>query len=160
MQNVNVTVLGTGLMGAPMARNLLKAGFKVTVWNRSRQKAKVLEQDGADVADTPQAAVKDADYVITMLSDGPAVRDLVFDHGVAKAMKNGATLLDMSSIKPSEAREHAELLRAMGLEQLDAPVSGGTKGQKPPHSRLWLAEGKQCLKRPCLFSKQWAGRYG
>ncbi len=128
MSSVKVSVLGTGLMGGPMARNLLKAGFDVTVWNRTRQKAEALADDGASIADTPQDAVSETDFVITMLSDGPAVRDLMFDQGVAAAMKKGAMLLDMSSIKPAEARAHAAILREMGLDQLDAPVSGGTRG--------------------------------
>src|SRR5680860_83577 len=128
MSIISVTFLGTGLMGAPMARNLLKAGFNVSVWNRTHQKAEALAEDGAVVFDTPQQAVKDADYVITMLSDGAAVHDLMIKQGVAGAMKKGATLLDMGSIKASEARANAETLRGLGLNQLDAPVSGGTKG--------------------------------
>ena len=123
-----VTVLGTGLMGAPMARNLLKAGFEVHVWNRSTEKARALEPDGAKVFDTPQKAVGSANFVVTMLSDGAAVHDLILTQGVASAMKPGSVLLDMSSIKPSEARIHAATLKEMGLGQLDAPVSGGTKG--------------------------------
>lgn len=128
MGDINVTVLGTGLMGAPMVKNLLNAGLNVSVWNRTREKAEALEPLGAAVFDTPQEAVANADFVITMLSDGSAVKQLIFDQGVAKAMKSGATLLDMSSIKPNEAREHAELARKTGLNHLDAPVSGGTKG--------------------------------
>jgi 2-hydroxy-3-oxopropionate reductase len=128
MSEVTVTVLGTGLMGGPMARNLLKAGYQVTVWNRTRSKAEALTDDGAVIAESPQGAVRGADYVITMLSDGSAVKDLMLDQGVAAAMKPGAVLLDMGSIKASEAREHAEIFRGMGLEQLDAPVSGGTRG--------------------------------
>jgi 2-hydroxy-3-oxopropionate reductase len=123
-----VAVLGTGLMGAPMARNLLKAGITVHAWNRTREKAEALSADGALVFDTAAEAVKDADFVLTMVSDGSAVRALVLDSGLANHMKKGATLLDMSSIKPSEAREHASILAGMGLGHLDAPVSGGTKG--------------------------------
>jgi len=123
-----ITVLGTGLMGNPMARNLLKAGFDVTVWNRTRAKADPLAMAGARIATTAAEAVSQADFVITMLSDGVAVKDLIFDQGVARAMNNGAVLIDMGSIKPAEAREHAGLLEAMGLGHLDAPVSGGTRG--------------------------------
>src|SRR5207244_2993584 len=68
-----VAVLGTGIMGAPMARNLLKAGFEVRVWNRTPGKARALAADGADVGETPADAVREADFVITMLADGEAV---------------------------------------------------------------------------------------
>lgn len=125
---MKVALLGTGLMGGPMAKNILKAGFDLTIWNRSRDKADALAPFGAKVADAAPAAVKDADVVITMLSDGFAVGTLLFDDGVAKAMKPGATVVDMSSIKPAQAREHSAKLSEMGLHHLDAPVSGGTKG--------------------------------
>jgi len=123
-----VAVLGIGLMGAPMARNLLKAGFMVNCWNRTRAKAEELAKFGAVIFNTPQEAVADADFVLTMLSDGSAVEALMLEGGVAGAMKKGAALLDMSSIKPSQAREHSTSLKKMGLGHLDAPVSGGTKG--------------------------------
>lgn len=125
---MKVTLLGTGLMGGPMAKNILKAGFSLTVWNRSRDKAELLSAFGALVADNASQAVSDADVVITMLSDGFAVGTLLFNDGVASAMRPGATIVDMSSIKPAQAREHAQQLKSMGLEHLDAPVSGGTKG--------------------------------
>ena len=123
----HVAFLGTGLMGAPMARNLLKAGFPVTAWNRSADKAEALKPDGATVAASAAEAARDADIVITMVSDGNAVRALL-DGGVTEAMKPGAILVDMSSIKPREARAHFDLLRERGVSALDAPVSGGTRG--------------------------------
>lgn len=128
MNKPTVCVLGIGLMGAPMARNLLSAGFNIHVWNRTLAKAKALEPDGAHVFEDPKTAVKTADYVITMMSDGPAVHDLMFDQGVADAMKSAAVLMDMSSIKPAEARIHAKKMTDKDLGYLDAPVSGGTKG--------------------------------
>ena len=121
-----VTVLGTGLMGAPMARNLLKAGHEVTAWNRTRAKADALADDGARVAGELREAVAGASFVVTMLSDGPAVRAVLDE--VADAMEAGATLIDMSSIRLEEAREHATLLAGHDVRALDAPVSGGTKG--------------------------------
>ena len=125
---MKVTLLGTGLMGGPMAKNILKAGFSLTVWNRSRDKAEPLASLGATVANTAAEAVSDADVVISMLSDGFAVGALLFDNGVAAAMKPGAIVVDMSSIKTAQARYHAETLKSMGLNHVDAPVSGGTKG--------------------------------
>lgn len=125
---LRIAFLGIGLMGLPMARNLLKAGFAVTAWNRSPDKAEALTAFGGTVAPTPADAVHQADIVITMLSDGPAVADMLFDNGVAGAMETGAVFVDMSSIKPAEARDHAERLTNLGIDALDAPVSGGTKG--------------------------------
>ena len=123
-----IAFLGTGLMGSHMARNILKAGFSLTAWNRTLAKAQALIADGADVPATAAEAIAEADIVITMLSDGPTVHDLLFDQELAAAMKLGTLLIDMSSIKPSEARTHAALMRERGLHHLDAPVSGGTKG--------------------------------
>lgn len=126
---MNVTLLGTGLMGAPMARRLCAApDLAVTVWNRTREKALPLAGAGATVAETLAEAVACADAVITMVDHGAAVADLVFDQGAAAAMRPGSVLIDMSSIKPREARVHAERLAALGIEALDAPVSGGTVG--------------------------------
>jgi 3-hydroxyisobutyrate dehydrogenase-like beta-hydroxyacid dehydrogenase len=120
--------LGIGLMGAPMARNVLKAGFPVTLWNRSRAKADALVADGALVADTPADAVREADIVVIMLENGPIVADVLFAQGTAQAMRPGTLVVDMSSIKPFEAQDHARRLAALGVQHVDAPVSGGTVG--------------------------------
>ena len=125
--SLKIAFLGTGLMGAPMVRNLLKAAFPVTVWNRSPGKAEALLPDGARVAGSASNAARDADVVITMVSDGAAVRALL-DDGLADAMTPGTVFIDMSSIKPREARDHFDLLAARGIRAIDAPVSGGTKG--------------------------------
>jgi 3-hydroxyisobutyrate dehydrogenase-like beta-hydroxyacid dehydrogenase len=125
---MKIAFLGIGLMGFPMARNLLQAGFNVTAWNRAAGKAEALEAFGGTLAALVKDAVRDADCVITMLSDGRAVADVLFAQGVAAAMKHGALFIDMSSIKPAEAKNHAAHLAALGIEALDAPVSGGTKG--------------------------------
>ena len=113
-------------MGAPMACNLLAGGFSVRAWNRTRAKAEAI--DGATVCDTVVEAVSGADFVLTMLSDGPAVDGYIFDASVTGAMKGGATWLDMSSAKPEEARRQSAHLADLGFGHLDAPVSGGTKG--------------------------------
>ena len=120
--------LGIGLMGSRQVRRLLNAGYPVTVWNRTRNKAEPLAADGATVAGSPAEAVADADIVITMLENGSVVTDLLVGQGVAKAMRPGSLLIDMSSIKPAEARDHARLLNERGVRHLDAPVSGGTVG--------------------------------
>lgn len=125
---MNIALLGTGMMGFPMARRLCEAGHSVRAWNRTRAKAEGLAAFGATVHDTATAAVQGAEFVITMLEHGPVVAQVLFDIGVAGAMKPGTVLIDMSSIKPAEARAHAERLGAMGITHLDAPVSGGTLG--------------------------------
>jgi len=124
----SIAFLGTGLMGAPMCQNLLSAGLPLTVWNRSQAKAEPLAKRGAVVADSPQSAVADADAVITMLSDGPAVSAVMFEQGAADAIREGATHIDMSSIGADEAIEHAKRHAERGVRYLDAPVSGGTRG--------------------------------
>src|SRR5690606_37853247 len=97
-------------------------------WNRSRSKAERLQPFGAHVADTPADAVAAADIVICLLQDGHAVSEVLFGQGAAAAMRPGALVIDMSSILPSQAREHASRLEACGVQHLDAPVSGGTVG--------------------------------
>ena len=124
----SIAFLGTGLMGAPMCQNLLSAGLPLTVWNRSLAKAEPLAKRGAVVADSPQSAVADADAVITMLSDGPAVSAVMFEQGAADAIREGVTHIDMSSIGADEAIEHAKRHAERGVRYLDSPVSGGTRG--------------------------------
>ena len=123
-----IAFIGTGLMGGPMARRLLGAGFKVSVWNRSVEKAEALVADGAVLASSPAEAAKGADVVITMLSDGNAVAEVLFEAGVAAALEKGAVVIDSSSIAPPIARDHSAKLAAMGLNHIDAPVSGGVPG--------------------------------
>ena len=125
---MNIAVLGTGMMGYPMARRLCEAGHHVRAWNRTRAKAEGLSAFGATVHDTATATVQGAEFVITMLEHGPVVEQVLFGTGVAGTMQPGTVLIDMSSIKPAEARAHAERLGAMGITHLDAPVSGGTLG--------------------------------
>lgn len=123
-----IAFLGTGLMGAPMAGRLLDAGFDVTVWNRNSAKSAPLVEKGAKLAQTAAKAGVDADIVITMLTDGPAVRDVLFEQGVAAVLKKGSIIIDMSSISPDFAREHSKRLEATGVNHIDAPVSGGVVG--------------------------------
>jgi 3-hydroxyisobutyrate dehydrogenase-like beta-hydroxyacid dehydrogenase len=125
---IQVAVLGIGMMGFPMARRLCEAGCQVTVWNRSRSKAERLEPAGAVVADTPAQAVEQADVVITLLENGAVVEDVLFQQGTHASLRPGTLVIDMSSIQPAQARDHAQRLNAVGVRHLDAPVSGGTVG--------------------------------
>lgn len=124
----HIGFLGTGLMGAPMAANLLKAGFTLTVWNRTEAKTEPLADAGAGVADAPAGVAEGADAVVSMLESGPVVTEVLFDRGVADALAPGSLVIDMASIPPSTARDHARRLAAKGFGHLDAPVSGGTRG--------------------------------
>ncbi len=127
---MKLAFLGIGLMGFPMARRLCEAGHEVHVWNRSRDKAERLATLAtlATVHDTAAAAAREAEIVITMLENGEVVEQVLFGAGVANAMKPGTVVVDMSSIKPAEARAHAERLGDYAITHLDAPVSGGTIG--------------------------------
>jgi 2-hydroxy-3-oxopropionate reductase len=120
--------LGTGLMGAPMVRRLLGARFAVTVWNRDAAKAAPLVDEGATQAQSPREAVTGADIVFTMLTNGPAVAEVLFEKGVADTLSPGAIVVDCSSIAPPIARDNAARLAERGIRKLDAPVSGGTAG--------------------------------
>ncbi len=123
-----IAMLGTGLMGAPMARRLLAAGFHLNVWNRDLGKAEALVAFGATLHATAAEAVDGVDVVFTMLSDGMAVTDVLFSAGVADTLKRGAVVIDTSSIAPPIARDHAARLSERGIHHIDAPVSGGVVG--------------------------------
>jgi len=116
------------MMGYPMARRLCEAGFTVHAWNRSRAKAERLLPFGAQVHDAPGQAVSQADLVITLLENGDIVEDVLFRQATTEGLRPGALLVDMSSIQPRQARDHAARLAAIGAMHLDAPVSGGTVG--------------------------------
>ncbi|MFN3375911.1 MAG: NAD(P)-dependent oxidoreductase [Burkholderiaceae bacterium] len=125
---LRITVLGIGMMGFPMARRLQAAGHQVTAWNRTRAKAEPLRDDGILVADEAAEAVRSADVVVSLLENGPVVGHVLFELGVAQALRPGALVIDMASIQPREARDHAARLGELGVRHLDAPVSGGTVG--------------------------------
>lgn len=124
-----IAVIGTGIMGGPMAGRLAEAGFSVTAWNRSSRKAVALRERGVVVADNAAAAVANVDVVICMLSSGPVCEEvLLTENGVIAAMKQGSTLVIMSSIPVETAVKLTNAASDCGIECLDAPVSGGEKG--------------------------------
>ncbi|MGQ7249114.1 NAD(P)-dependent oxidoreductase [Halomonas sp. V046] len=130
-QPQRVAVLGTGIMGKPMATNLIRAGHDVSVWNRDRAKAQPLAAEGASLADSPAQAVEGRAAVVVMLSSGPVCDEVLFGPGgAAHAMAPGALLIVMASIGRSEATGLAKRSAALGLRWLDAPVSGGEKGAR------------------------------
>lgn len=123
-----IAVLGIGMMGDPMARRLRQAGHEVHAWNRTRSKAEPLAAMGIAVHSTPADAVRRADIVVSLLENGPVVEQVLFQNGAAQAMRPGTLFIDMASIQPREARDHAARLGEIGISHLDAPVSGGTVG--------------------------------
>lgn len=122
--------IGMGLMGAPMTRRLLDAGYSMAVWNRSADKVKPLVENGAIAAKSPRDVAEQADIVMMCLTAAPAVREVVFGKdGVAEANGAGKRLVDFSSMRPDLTREwSAELRKRNGMGWLDSPVSGGVPG--------------------------------
>lgn len=123
-----ITLIGTGLMGTPMSRNLMAAGYDLTVWNRSPERAAALIAEGAKTTDTVAEAISGADIVISMLSDGYATGPMLASPQVRTALSPGVIWIDMASSKPEHARAQQVDLASISVEYLDAPVSGGTKG--------------------------------
>jgi len=129
MPKEKVGFIGTGIMGAPMAHNLLKAGYPITVHNRTKSKAKLLLAKGADWAETSADLAKNSDVIITCVTDTPDVRQaLLGQTGVIQAAKPGLICIDMSTISPSATRQRGKVLAAKGVILIDAPISGGEIG--------------------------------
>lgn len=121
--------IGLGIMGKPMAKNLMKAGFKLTVFNRTASKAEELRALGADVAGSPAEAASKSEVVITIVSDTPDVEEVILGPGgVASKARPGTVVIDMSTISPAATQRIAKALEEKGIEMLDAPVSGGERG--------------------------------
>ncbi|MBG6291323.1 NAD(P)-dependent oxidoreductase [Pseudomonas nitroreducens] len=121
---------GLGLMGVPMSRRLLAAGFPLTVWNRSAGKRELLAAEGAQAVAMPAQLCADAEVVMLCLADTAAVREVVFGAGgIIEGARAGQVLVDFSSLEPAATREMAAELEARtGMRWVDAPVSGGTPG--------------------------------
>jgi len=121
--------IGLGIMGKPMARNLLKAGYQLVVHNRSRGPVEELQREGAEGAGSPAEVAERSDVIITMLPDTPDVRQVVEgERGVLEGIRQGSLLIDMSTISPIATRELASRVEERGARMLDAPVSGGDVG--------------------------------
>jgi 3-hydroxyisobutyrate dehydrogenase len=136
-----VAVLGTGIMGAAMARNLLAGGMEVRAWNRSREKAEPLEEDGAEVADSPAEAARDADFLLTMLADADVIEEAV-GNGVLPALAEGGVWLQMSTVGEDGAKRLAEIANEHGVPYVDAPVLG-TKQPAEQGQLVVLASGPE-----------------
>lgn len=121
--------VGTGIMGLPMAMNLLKAGHQLKAWNRTSSKADSLKAEGVHVCSELEQVGKDVEFLICMLSDGKTCDEILFkEHGAVSELKPESTVIVMSSIPVEVAKAQSEKCKARGLRYLDAPVSGGEKG--------------------------------
>lgn len=139
----NVAILGLGTMGAGMAANLLKAGFALSVYNRTKAKAQALTGSGARLAATPAEAVKGASVIISMLSDDTASRNVwLGKDGALEAAEKGATLIESSTVSPAWISELAGLAAQHGLDLLDAPVTG-SRIQAEAGQLLFLVGGNE-----------------
>ena len=125
-----VGFIGLGIMGRPMARNLMEAGYELVLHNRSPEKAEELANEGnATASESPREVAEACDIVITMLPDSPDVEAVVAgEGGVLEGIRDGALLVDMSTISPVVTEELSEKVREKGASMLDAPVSGGDVG--------------------------------
>ena len=124
-----VGFIGLGIMGKPMAKNLMQAGYELAVHNRSPEKAQELAREGATAAESPREVAGQSDIIITMLPDSPDVREiLIGEGGVLEGIEEGALVVDMSTISPVVTEELAAAIGEKGASMLDAPVSGGDVG--------------------------------
>ncbi len=127
--NKKVGFIGLGIMGKPMARNLLKAGFHLVVFSRGKRSVEELIQEKAVGAESPKEVAEHSEVIITMLPDSPEVQEVILGKdGVIQGIKPGSVVIDMSSINPLVTQEIAGALKGKGVEMLDAPVSGGEVG--------------------------------
>jgi len=135
-----VGFVGLGIMGQGMARNLLKAGFSVRVWNRTASKAEALTADGAEVGSSPADVAAHCDIVVTCVSDTPDVEAVILgENGIIHGAKPGSLVIDCSTISPQATREIAAKLAEQSIHMLDAPVSGGSEGAA--HGTLTIMVG-------------------
>src|SRR6266403_510661 len=140
-----ISYLGLGTMGSGMASNLLKAGYQLTVWNRSTEKCEPFARKGARVADTPADAARDVDLVIYMLSNDQAVEEVVFGaKGILHGVKEGQIAMDMSTVLPAMSLREEEAYAKRGVDFLDAPVFGSK--QEAADAKLWImAAGNKAI---------------
>lgn len=150
LQPCTVGFIGTGIMGAHMARRLAQAGHRVRAWNRTADKATRLASFGVQVCATAAACAQDADFVVCMLSSGPVCDSVLLgDGGVLAAMKPDSTLVVMSSIPVETARGQATAAAARGIAYLDAPVSGGEAGAEAGRLAIMAGGDARVFGRTC-----------
>jgi len=146
----SIGFIGLGIMGKPMARNLLKAGYSLTVYNRSAGPMQELANDGATQASSSKEVAENTEILITMLPDSPDSEKVILgEEGVLEGARKGSIIIDMSSIAPLTSRKIAEEASKKGVEMLDAPVSGGEPGAIAGTLAIMVG-GKQDVFDRCL----------
>ena len=122
-------LIGLGLMGAPMGANLLKAGFPLVVWNRTAEKARKLVDQGALLGKSPEDVASQCEVLLTIVSDPPALEEVLWGkHGALAALQKSSLLIDSSTVSPALARKVSKACAEKSIDFLDAPVTGGTWG--------------------------------
>lgn len=145
---LSIAFIGLGTLGLPMALNLLKAGYPVTVYNRTRSREEAAVDQGAIAAASPQAAAAQADVIITCVSDSPDVEAVILgENGVIFGAKPGSIVVDMSTISPQVTRNIGQRLAAQGVSLLDAPVSGGLEGAQQGTLSIMVGGEPEALER-------------
>ncbi len=140
--------IGLGIMGKPMVRNLLKAGYGVTVFNRSREAMDELQTDGAVLADSIAQLTQGVDMIITCVSDSPDVESIVFEaQGILNHVRPGMLFVDMSTIAAATSRKVFQALQTKGVSALDAPVSGGDIGAQQGTLSIMVGGEKSAFDR-------------
>ena len=149
--STQIGFVGLGIMGAPMAEHLIKAGFSLKVYNRTdRPRVQRVVEAGGQRVDTPQAAAEGSDVIITIVTDTPDVESVILGaEGIIHSVKKGATVIDMSTISPRVTQEIAATLRDKGVDMLDAPVSGGDVGAQNATLSIMVG-GEQQVFDACL----------
>ena len=143
-----VGFIGLGLMGRPMVENLLKKGFAVTVWNRTVSRTQTLVAQGARVAATPREVAAAADVLITIVSDPPALEEVLWGkNGALGGLRRGSILVDSSTVTPGLAIRVAKACAERGAEFLDAPVTGGTWGAEKGELVMMVGGSSETLAR-------------
>ncbi len=145
--------IGLGIMGRGMAMNLLRAGFSLTVWNRTASRIEPFVAEGARAAQSPAEVAEHSDIIITCVSDTPDVQDVIMgENGVIQRAAAGALVIDMSTISPKVTRDIGEALEARGIHMLDAPISGGSEGAAKGTLSIMIGGEASQVERamPCL----------
>lgn len=144
----SVGFIGLGIMGLPMAGHILKAGYPLTVYNRTRSKTRSLEAEGAAVAASPREVAENSRMIITMVSDSPDVQEVVAGpDGVLDGVRPGSVVMDMSTISPQVERDLDRQLRKKGCALVDAPVSGGDVGAQNATLAIMAGGGREAFDR-------------
>ncbi len=140
-------------MGLPMAKNILKAGYNLKAFNRSLNKAEPLKEHGAEISNTIKEVVSDSDVIITMLTDDTAIGEVMNSSDFLDNLKSGATVVDMSSVKPTTAIKHGDNLKSKNINYLDAPVSGGTIGAEEASLAIMVGGQQNIFDEVCDILK-------